>query len=315
MSDSNNSLALFPGVELTRTGLRLTKKVPFDTWEQIGNTLQVMEGSVQWWIGDWLNYGEKVYGEKYAQAINEKQADTWKQYAWVASSVEKCTRVHNLPWSHHREVASLPPNEQTQWLSKAADNEWSHRDFITELRKAKVAQLGEAALPSGKFRVLYADPPWQYGNVVPTYIIEQQDHYRLMPLEEICGMPIRNMAEDDAVLFLWATSPILKEAFAVIEAWGFEYKTSFVWDKVKHNIGHYNSVRHEFLLVCTRGACVPDVPKLFDSVVTEERTEHSRKPKVFYEIIDTLYTYGEKLELFARGAGREGWHTFGNESL
>jgi len=71
-------------------------------------------------------------------------------------------------------------------------------------------------------------------------------------------------------------------------------------------------VRDELLLVCTRGSCTPDVPTLFDSVVTEERTAHSAKPETFRTIIDTLYPYGERIELFARGT-HDGWHTWGNE--
>ena len=110
---------------------------------------------------------------------------------------------------------------------------------------------------------------------------------------------------------LSVTSPLLEDSFKVINAWGFKYKTSFVWDKIAHNMGHYNSVRHEFLLVATKGSCTPDNIKLFDSVVSINRTEHSKKPEEFRNIIDTLYTYGKKLELFARDAA-EGWDVWGN---
>jgi len=169
-------------------------------------------------------------------------------------------------------------------------------------------------LPTDKYRIIYADPPWKYGNTMPSYFPEQADHYALMTVKQICELPVRDLAADDAVLFLWATSPILEEAFEVVDAWGFEYKTSFVWDKVRHVMGHYNSVRHEFLLVCTRGSCLPDANKLFDSVVTEERTKkHSEKPETFRKIIDTLYTYGKRIELFARIA-TEGWEAWGYES-
>jgi N6-adenosine-specific RNA methylase IME4 len=130
-----------------------------------------------------------------------------------------------------------------------------------------------------------------------------------MPLQDICALPVP--AADNAVLFLWVTSPLLEDSFKVINAWGFKYKSSFVWDKVAHNMGHYNSVRHEFLLIATRGSCTPDVPKLLDSVVSIERTEHSRKPKEFREMIDTLYPVGDRLEMFAREAS-EGWDVWGN---
>ena len=161
-----------------------------------------------------------------------------------------------------------------------------------------------------KYRVIYADPPWSYGDKQNIDGLGGAvKHYPTMKLEEICELPIP--AEDNSVLFLWVTSPLLEDSFKVINAWGFKYKTSFVWDKIAHNMGHYNSVRHEFLLVATKGSCTPDNIKLFDSVVSINRTEHSKKPEEFRNIIDTLYTYGKKLELFARDAA-EGWDVWGN---
>ena len=161
-----------------------------------------------------------------------------------------------------------------------------------------------------KYRVIYADPPWSYNDKQNIEVLGgAEKHYLTMPLDEICKLPIP--AEDNAVLFIWVTSPMLEESFKVINAWGFKYKTSFVWDKVAHNMGHYNSVRHEFLLICTKGSCTPDVAKLFDSVVSIERTEHSRKPKEFRDMIDTLYPIGNRLEMFAREAP-DGWDVWGN---
>lgn len=186
----------------------------------------------------------------------------------------------------------------------------------TEQRRAEVKEaLQEQKLEptEKKYRIVYADPPWKYGNAMPEYVTEPQDYYLLMDTADICAMPIKDIVEKDAVLFLWSTSPHLPEALEVVKAWGFSYKTTFIWDKVKHNMGHYNSVRHEILLVCTRGACTPDVKKLFDSVVSIERGEHSKKPEYFREIIETLYTYGNKIELFARAAP-EGWDVFGNQT-
>lgn len=190
---------------------------------------------------------------------------------------------------------------------------------ITQARREMVKRerAETPPVPSDKYRVLYADPPWKYGNAG---IIGKSDnyghverHYPTMSIAELCVLPVKELAEDNAVLFLWVTSPLLEECFPVIKAWGFKYKTSFVWDKVKHNFGHYNSVRHELLLVCTRGSCTPDVSKLFDSVQSIERSnEHSEKPEEFRNIIDTLYTHGKRLELFARRA-TDGWDVWGNE--
>lgn len=161
-----------------------------------------------------------------------------------------------------------------------------------------------------KYRVIYADPPWSYNDKQDTDALGGAvKHYDTMPLDDICTLPVP--AADNAVLFLWVTSPMLEDAFKVINAWGFKYKSSFVWDKIAHNMGHYNSVRHEFLLIATRGSCTPDVARLYDSVVSIERTEHSRKPGAFRNMIDTLYPVGDRLELFAREAP-EGWDVWGD---
>jgi len=185
-----------------------------------------------------------------------------------------------------------------------------------EVKKAEVTKK-VAELPSDRFRVLYADPPWSYGN---SGVINEDNyghvhrHYPSMTIGELCAMDVKSIADDNAVMFMWVTSPLLDECWPVIRAWGFQYKTSFVWDKVKHNFGHYNSVRHEFLLICTRGSCTPDVNKLFDSVVSEEKSgKHSEKPEVFREMIDTIYPHGKRIELFARKKTK-GWEVYGNEA-
>jgi N6-adenosine-specific RNA methylase IME4 len=181
-----------------------------------------------------------------------------------------------------------------------------------EQRKAVAEKLPE--LPQDKYRVIYADPPWKYGDALKLDAYGSTEyHYPTMTIAELCALPVADLCQPDAVLFLWVTSPMLFECAPVIQAWGFKYKASFVWDKVKHNWGHYNSVRHEFLLLCTRGSCVPDNSKLFDSVQSIERTrKHSEKPEQFREIIDALYPSGGRLELFARSR-HEGWEAYGND--
>ncbi len=177
-------------------------------------------------------------------------------------------------------------------------------------RKATAEKV--AALPADKYRVLYADPPWKYGDGLMENYGPTGFHYPTMSIADLCALGISDLATNDAVLFFWVTSPMLDECWPVIRAWGFEYKTSFVWDKVKHNMGHYNSVRHELLLVCTRGSCLPDVSTLIDSVQSIERQAHSEKPEEFRTIIDKLYPKGKRIELFARKAAK-GWERWGNQ--
>ena len=184
-------------------------------------------------------------------------------------------------------------------------------DAIQEqIERPKTTNHIDIFTTENKYRVIYADPPWSYNDKQNIEVLGgAEKHYTTMPLQDICDLPVP--AEDNAVLFMWVTSPLLEDGFKVINAWGFKYKSSFVWDKIAHNMGHYNSVRHEFLLIATKGSCTPDVPKLFDSVVSIERTEHSRKPKEFRDMIDTLYPSGGRLEMFAREAP-EGWDVWGN---
>lgn len=166
-----------------------------------------------------------------------------------------------------------------------------------------------------KFRVIYADPSWSYNDKQDTpQLGGAAKHYDNMSISQICDLPVNEISDKNSVLFLWVTSPLLEDSFKVLKAWGFKYKTSFIWDKVKHNMGHYNSVRHEILLIATKGSCTPDNKKLFDSVQSIERNDnHSEKPIEFLNIIDELYSFGDKLEMFCRKIKKQNWYGWGNE--
>src|SRR5262249_44786938 len=132
----------------------------------------------------------------------------------------------------------------------------------------------------------------------------------------LCALDVAGLAASDSVIFLWATSPLLDDAIDVLRAWGFKYKASFVWDKQRSFLGHYNHVCHELLLLGTRGSCTPCGGLLTQSIQSVKRTRtHSEKPQRFREIIDQLYprSVDDRIELFAR-ASAEGWQVWGNEA-
>jgi N6-adenosine-specific RNA methylase IME4 len=190
-----------------------------------------------------------------------------------------------------------------------------------QMKKDEVSKKIED-LPKGQYRVLYADPPWKYNDAQAvkgeygTGTGAAEGHYPIMKLSELKALNIKTISAENSVLFLWATSPLLEDALELCKAWGFKYKAQFIWDKVKHNMGHYNSVRHEILLICTRGSCLPDSNKLIDSVQVIERTKkHSQKPEEFRNIIDEMYSLGPRIELFKIGDKPEGWETWGNEAI
>jgi site-specific DNA-methyltransferase (adenine-specific) len=141
-----------------------------------------------------------------------------------------------------------------------------------------------------------------------------QKHYPPMETLDICNLPVNLLANKDCVLFLWATAPKLPEALEVMKAWGFQYKTCIVWDKVKHNFGFYFSVRHELLLIGGIGKSTPDnTSELHDSVISIERSKiHSEKPEYFRELLSKMYK-GNKIELFAR-VKSQNWDVWGNQA-
>jgi N6-adenosine-specific RNA methylase IME4 len=244
-----------------------------------------------------------------------------KEYGSIGGTIPTLPEGINKKQSHTwQRIADIP---EEQFENHILDTKLKNEELTTKeiynfasqlLQKEKRSNLKQQLLPENKYQVIYADPPWAYNDKCEDGAIQSRGANKVYPtmlINEICALPINNLSYENSVLFIWVTSPLLEDGFCVINSWGFEYKASFVWDKIKHNMGHYNSVRHEFLLIATKGSCTPDNLKLFDSVLSIEKTEHSKKPYEFYEIIETLYS-GKKIELFARNK-REGWDCWGNE--
>ena len=208
-------------------------------------------------------------------------------------------------------LAALP--DSTRNAIKARETTLSEA-----MREHKAVEMRKRVdLPDAKYRVVYADPPWSYNDKADAGSVQTggaAHQYPTMSMKELCELDVRSICEPDAVLFLWVTSPLLFECQPVITAWGFDYRASIVWNKDAHNMGHYVSVQHEFLLICVRGSCTPDISQRLPSVVTEKRGAHSVKPACFRSMIDTMYPHGKRIEMFARQQS-DGWATYGNDVL
>jgi N6-adenosine-specific RNA methylase IME4 len=140
------------------------------------------------------------------------------------------------------------------------------------------------------------------------------NHYPTMDIEDICALPVHDLATDAAVLLLWTTSPHLENAFRVIASWKFTYKTNIVWVKESPGLGYTVRNQHELLLIATRGNIPsPAASQRPPSVIFAPRREHSRKPDDVYELIERMYPDLPKIELFARHA-RNGWAVWGNQA-
>jgi N6-adenosine-specific RNA methylase IME4 len=194
-------------------------------------------------------------------------------------------------------------------LAKARD-----RTDRRDEKRARSEALAASPVPVvvDRYSVLCADPPWRYeANSTPdTRSIE--NHYPTMSADELAALEIP--AADDAVLFMWATSPKLAEALKLMDAWAFGYRTCMVWVKDRIGMGYYARQRHELLLIGRRGdIAVPDPEDRPDSVIEAPRLEHSAKPEEAYAAIVRMYPDLPRIELFARGA-RDGWSVWGNEA-
>jgi N6-adenosine-specific RNA methylase IME4 len=204
----------------------------------------------------------------------------------------------------------------------------------TEQRRiVRVAQLteiakGNTALPTGvRYPIVAADPAWRYegwNSDEATY--DRGPRYPTMPLEEICALPVPDLATEIALLLLWVPSAHLKQAFEVIGAWGFShYCGESVWVKTDPDspdvikldpapgLGHWQRNQHESLLIARRGDFPQPPPHLrLPSVFFAPRRGHSVKPDEPYARIERLYPELPKIELFAR-ARRPGWEAWGNQ--
>jgi N6-adenosine-specific RNA methylase IME4 len=234
-----------------------------------------------------------------AQLLSAKGLSTReiaKITGWSRETIAADLRVLNLP-----ESGRNLPDERTKQKQEA--------------RKAREQALA-LKTPEGKFGVIYADPPWRF----EVYSEDTgqgrtaEAHYSTMAVEDIAMIPVASFAADDCVLFLWATAPTLPEAFTLLTAWGFTYKTHCVWAKDKIGLGFWFRNQHEVLIVATKGAVpAPAHGTQWSSLIEEPRERHSEKPEAFYELIESYFPNLLKLELFARN-GRDGWKCWGFEA-
>ena len=174
-----------------------------------------------------------------------------------------------------------------------------------------------------KYKTIYADPPWQFqnrtGKVAPEH--KRLARYQTMKLEEIKALPIGKIAAEKSHLYLWVPNALLPQGLEVMRAWGFEYKTNIIWEKVRKDgmpdgrgVGFYFRNVTEILLFGIKGAKnrTLDPGRSQVNLIRAMKREHSRKPDEFVSLIEEC-SPGPYLELFARG-NREGWDMWGNQA-
>ena len=196
-------------------------------------------------------------------------------------------------------------------------------------------------LPTEKYDIIYADPPWEYSNgdrirsAKDHSYIDVNDHYETLSMEDLKQLDIGSIANDNSLLFSWLLSPLLKECIEVCESWGFTFRTiAFVWNKLNTHVGYYTMSNCELCGVFKRGK-IPEprgswseqqfletampfetLLDLQTHYIAALRGKHSEKPKQIRERIGKVFPKQAKIELFARPDWTDyerGWDFWGNE--
>ena len=214
------------------------------------------------------------------------------------------------------------------------------RKYLINKGDIEKKSIEEVGFPNESYHVIYADPPWQYNDKKKAGRTKcgAENHYPTMSLEEIKKLPVQEISEENSVLFLWVTFPMIEEGLEVIKSWGFEYKTlGFDWTKLNkdksvwHGVGAYAKSNNEICLMGVRGKVgrllkdkegnvVKTNPKeklrvksnYVSSNVQAVRQRHSKKPEEVRKRIEELFGEVSRIELFAREKA-EGWTVWGNE--
>ena len=202
--------------------------------------------------------------------------------------------------------------EKFERLREQMDRTGNVHGAFKQLEKRKQAETINAEpppLPSGPFRVIVADPPWQYDTRASDVTHRSNLPYPEMSIEAICALPVSDLAADDCVLWLWTTNAHMRESYDVLKAWGFEPKTILTWGKQKFGAGNWLRGQTEHCHLAIKGK--PTVLLTNQStLLLADATAHSAKPDAFYDLVRTLCP-GSRLELFSRRE-RDGFVAHGN---
>lgn len=197
-------------------------------------------------------------------------------------------------------------------ISRTGQVGGAHRNLMVSRRAADIA-AEPPPMPEGPFRVIVADPPWRYDARAEDPSHRAANPYPQMTLEEICALPVIERAHDQAVLWLWTTNSHMRDAFIVLDAWGFRHRTILTWAKDRMGTGDWLRGQTEHCLMAVRGRPTVTLSNQ-TTLLHAPMREHSRKPDEFYALVESLCPapIDGRLELFAREA-RPGWIAAGAE--
>ena len=251
--------------------------------------------------------------------VNSPKPDTRKELSKISGVGEQTiSRVKLIEEKAPEEIKAklsigeVSINQVYQEIKK--EEKKAERDKKIEEVKAKIEEEN-LILEDKKYHVIAIDPPWAYeekgGFSSSEYDAESNRgavDYPTMTVEQIKKIELPEA--EDCVLFLWTTHAFLRDSFDILEQWGYKYKATLVWDKVKMGIGRTVRMQVEFCLIGVKGNPIINGSSERD-IISEARREHSRKPEAFYSMVERM-CIGNKLDYFSR-QNRENWEHYGAE--
>ena len=265
--------------------------------------------------------GRMMLGKKADPNQNSDKGSTYKKLAGMAGishdTIHKIDIIeHKAPEPLKEKIKSGEVSINQAYQAVRREEKIQVVEQKIEEHKEKATGITDIYATDKKYNIIYADPAWDYwsgGNK------NQNLHYTTMSLDDIRNLPVKNIADNDCVLFLWVTYPILQEAFKVIESWGFKYSTAgFVWVKKNKNVdtpfigcGSWTRANSELCLIATKGN-MTRLDAGISQIIETPIEEHSKKPAIARQLITKLVGELPRIELFSRQA-TDGWDIWGNE--
>jgi hypothetical protein len=253
----------------TPSSLTIDSSTTFEEWDNLGEFLSRAEKSVHWWIGDWINFGEAAYGEKYAQALDETRFTygTLRNDAWVARKIPPERRRAGVSFSHHTVVAKLEPAKQTEYLEECERRRWSKnqlRVLVTENEAEHRDPTQRQFNAPEQHDVVLVWPQWRYYNPLDPTIPDLRSLFfqgqDLMNLYN--GSPeLQGSIGPNAFLFIQAPTACVDQACLMIVAWGFGFRGSFAVPSEPPLTTVYCTHRHEVFVFGKRGHQLGHLPR------------------------------------------------------
>lgn len=283
--------------DFSEAGLSLRGEPTFEDATRVVQMLAAHHEQGPRWMGLFYLDVRSRFPETYSQLLDPRfDPDTWEGYARVVRLVPDWEP--EVSFTHHQAIATLDRATQRRLLERAKDERWNISAMRQEVRKASRQTIASGA-PRGIYRVAYLDP--EYGE---------------RTIEELAALPLTTHLLLNAAIFLWCPERFRDIVPALFVPWDCRHVGTIIWHSQAHGgPSAYLSTRHEHLLWLVRGRCPPDeLTPMIESVVSVKTGDPGVKPERFRQIIDRLYTHGEKVELFARRAWKlPHWTYFGRQ--